>query len=239
MQECGLPDMETTMSTSDPRDGGTGHATGPRPEALAPARNARDWRPSLRVLLSVVAAFAIGALLFMALWWRDRGNDFYRAQGIPPAAESQQFEPLPAPAPGGRPDGIPSDTGETPIATDMPPPRAIQPRPAPTPRPAPPLPPERALSTRESTPPAPIQSPAPTYPPAALRNRESGTVLLRVHVDTSGNPYAVDLLKSSRSRSLDRAAAEAVKRWRFRPAMQGGSPVPGEVQVPITFNAER
>ena len=74
---------------------------------------------------------------------------------------------------------------------------------------------------------------------AALRNRESGTVLLRVHVDTSGNPYAVDLLKSSRSRSLDRAAAEAVKRWRFRPAMQGGRPVPGEVQVPITFNAER
>jgi protein TonB len=92
---------------------------------------------------------------------------------------------------------------------------------------------------RESTPPAPIQSPAPSYPPAALRNRESGTVLLRVHVDTGGNPYAVDLLRSSRSRSLDRAATEAVKRWRFRPAMQDGQPVPGVVQVPITFTAER
>ena len=39
--------------------------------------------------------------------------------------------------------------------------------------------------------------------------------------------------------TLDRAATEAVKRWRFRPAMQGGQPVSGEVQVPITFNAER
>lgn len=227
------------MSTPDPRTGGTGHARNPRPEALPTARNARDWRPSLRVLLSVVAAFAIGVLLFMALWWRDRGSDFRRVEGIPPAAERQRFEPLPAPVPAGRPDSRSTGAGDVPIATDMPAPRAVQPRPAPVPRPAPLPPAAHAPSALESIPPTPIVSPAPTYPPRALRNHESGTVLLRVRVDARGHPYAVDLLKSSRSRLLDRAAAQAVERWRFRPAMRGGQPVPGEVQVPIAFNAER
>ncbi len=227
------------MSTSDPRHGGIGHAPDAPPEALATARNTRDWRPSLRVLVFVAAAFAIGALLFLALWWRDRGNDFYRAEGAPQTAEGQQFEPLPAPAPAASPDSNASGMGETPMATDMPSPRAVQTRPLPAPRPTPPSPAERASSTTESAPPLPVESPAPSYPPAALRNHESGTVLLRVHVDANGNPYAVDLMQSSRSRSLDRAATQAVKRWRFRPALRDGQPVPGEVQVPISFNAER
>jgi protein TonB len=89
------------------------------------------------------------------------------------------------------------------------------------------------------TAPQPIEMPAPSYPPRALRNGESGTVLLRVHVGADGIPYDVDLVQSSRSRLLDRAASDAVRRWRFRPAMRGGQPVAGEVQVPIAFNATR
>ena len=89
------------------------------------------------------------------------------------------------------------------------------------------------------TAPQPIQSPAPSYPAQALRNGESGTVLLRVHVGADGIPYDVDLVQSSRSRALDRAASDAVRGWRFRPATRGGQPVPGEVQVPISFNADR
>lgn len=81
--------------------------------------------------------------------------------------------------------------------------------------------------------------PAPSYPPEAFRNGESGTVLLRVHVGPDGTPYAVDLVQGSHSRLLDRAAADAVRRWHFRPAMRGGQPIAGEVQVPITFNADR
>lgn len=224
------------MSTSDPRNDGTGRPSGQGPEAHAVVRNARDWRPSPRVLLSVAVAFVLGALLFTALWWRDRGNDFYRAEGIPQTTEGQRFEPLPAPAPADRPDGNASGMGEAPIATDMPSPRAVQTRPPPAPPPPPPV--ERASSGPDIAP-VPITTPAPNYPPDALRNHESGMVMLRVHVDASGNPYAVDLLQSSRSRSLDRAATQAVKRWHFRPALRGGQPVPGEVRVPISFNAER
>ena len=67
----------------------------------------------------------------------------------------------------------------------------------------------------------------------------SGTVLLRVHVSAEGLPVAIDLVRSSRSRSLDRAATEAVKRWRFRPAQRNGEPVSGVVQVPISFAVDR
>jgi protein TonB len=87
--------------------------------------------------------------------------------------------------------------------------------------------------------PVPIDSPAPRYPPAALRRGESGTVVLRVHVGADGVPHAVDVVDSSRSRLLDRAAAEAVKRWRFRPAQRDGQAVSGQVQVPIAFDAKR
>lgn len=61
-------------------------------------------------------------------------------------------------------------------------------------------------------------------------------MLLRVHVGADGVPYAVDLVSGSGSRHLDRAATDAVRKWRFRPAMRDGRPVSGAVQVPISFN---
>jgi protein TonB len=85
----------------------------------------------------------------------------------------------------------------------------------------------------------PISSPAPDYPREALRNGESGTVLLRVRVGADGVPAQVDVVQSSRSRVLDRAASETVARWRFRPAQRDGRAVAGDVQVPIAFNPAR
>ena len=185
----------------------------------------------------VALAFAIGLVLFLALWWRDRGNDFYRAQALPQAEEGQQFEPLPAPLPAGEATGAASGMEEP---TDEAPTAA--PKPHIVPAPAAPVAPASAGPTAAAaayTAPVPVRAPAPDYPPAAYRNGDSGTVLLRVHVDPQGVPYAIDLVQSSRSRALDRAASEAVKRWRFQPAQRGGQPVAGEVQVPISFNAGR
>jgi protein TonB len=81
-----------------------------------------------------------------------------------------------------------------------------------------------------------LSSPAPRYPRDAQRRGETGTVLLRVHVGPDGRPYSVDLVQGSGSRVLDRAASDAVRRWRFRPAVRGGQAVAGEVQVPVTFD---
>ncbi|MFL6593362.1 MAG: energy transducer TonB [Luteimonas sp.] len=198
------------------------------------------WRPSTRAMRLSLAAFAIGLLLFLALWWRDRGNDFYRADSTPAAVEGQQFEPLPAPLPAGESPGTASGMEEPTHTAQQPAPHIVQPPPtaAPAPAPRPPPAPVGDVATGGSAP-QPIESPAPSYPREALRNGDSGAVLLRVHVGPDGIPYAVDLVRSSRSRSLDRAAADAVRRWRFRPAQRDGQPVPGEVLVPIAFNADR
>jgi len=48
-------------------------------------------------------------------------------------------------------------------------------------------------------------------------------------------PINVTVAASSQSRDLDRAALDAVRRWRFRPAQRDGQPVAGTVVVPIEF----
>ncbi|MEZ0469973.1 energy transducer TonB [Luteimonas salinilitoris] len=84
----------------------------------------------------------------------------------------------------------------------------------------------------------PIERVEPTYPPTALRAQEEGTVLLRVQVDAQGNPTEVDVARSSRSRELDRAARDAVRKWKFSPAMENGQAVASTVEVPIDFRMD-
>ncbi|WP_196479574.1 energy transducer TonB, partial [Xanthomonas translucens] len=84
--------------------------------------------------------------------------------------------------------------------------------------------------------PVPLEGqPPPRYPPAALRRGDSGTVVVRVEVDASGTPGGVALVRRSGSRELDRAAMEAVRRWRFRPAQQKGQAVAGSLEIPFDF----
>lgn len=78
-------------------------------------------------------------------------------------------------------------------------------------------------------------NPAPRYPYAARRRGQEGRVLLRVEVLPSGEAGQVEVMASSGVVSLDRAAADAVRRWRFRPAQRGGVPVRATVQVPVRF----
>jgi protein TonB len=61
-------------------------------------------------------------------------------------------------------------------------------------------------------------------------------VYLRVAVDERGRVSAVSVIRSSGHGSLDRQAAETVRRrWRFRPARAGGAAVASEVVIPIQF----
>jgi protein TonB len=188
-----------------------------------------SWRgPAL-----VAGAIALGLLLFALLWWHDRSTGFYQPPVAPEAPAGQAYEALPAPLPADEAANA-SGMGRADTTT------ASSPNP-PTPRPA--------LPSRETAPaapptqvamapgvdPVPLSTPAPRYPPEALRNQESGTVLLHVDVGADGVPTQVQVAKSSRSRSLDRAASEAVRQWRFKPAQRNGQPVPASVQVPVAF----
>jgi periplasmic protein TonB len=91
---------------------------------------------------------------------------------------------------------------------------------------------KREASNREV---AAVSRVQPDYPPAAFRNGEEGTVIVRVDVDASGTPTNVDVAKRSGSRELDRAALEAVRKWRFNPAMKDGKPVASAAEVPVEF----
>ncbi|UDF05104.1 energy transducer TonB [Asticcacaulis sp. AND118] len=82
-------------------------------------------------------------------------------------------------------------------------------------------------------------NPPPPYPPQAKARHEEGTVQLRLQVRADGSVGEVQVQSSSGSMRLDRAAIDAVKRWKFRAATKGGQPVDSWAVVPITFGFKR
>lgn len=77
------------------------------------------------------------------------------------------------------------------------------------------------------------------YPPASVRQREQGTVLLRVLVDADGAVQRIEIERSSGHAQLDTAARETVQRAHFRPVLRDGQAVPGWGLVPIEFRLDR
>ena len=193
------------------------------------------WRPSRTTWLIVGGAFALGLLLFLALWMDQRSNqDFYRAP-VAPTSDAPEFDPLPTPLPAGE-----QPTGAS--GLEEPDEEALAERPQlieQAPPPSPPAPAPAVPQPVASAQPVPVSSPPPRYPQEASRRRESGKVLVRIEVGPDGVPTSTSIEESSRSRSLDKAAQDAVKRWRFRPAIVDGRPAAGSVVVPIEFNLDR
>ena len=75
----------------------------------------------------------------------------------------------------------------------------------------------------------------PSYPSQARRRNQQGVVLVEVRLDERGRQRSVNVLRSSGVDSLDRAALEAVAKWRFQAETAGGRAVPSRVQIPIQF----
>jgi protein TonB len=80
-----------------------------------------------------------------------------------------------------------------------------------------------------------LSNPRPDYPAQSRAQGEQGVVFLAVGVSAEGATRSVALHKSCGHERLDQAAMNAVRRWRFVPARQGGQPVAGAVIVPIRF----
>uniref|UniRef100_UPI001E2FA5EB energy transducer TonB n=1 Tax=Roseomonas rosulenta TaxID=2748667 RepID=UPI001E2FA5EB len=75
----------------------------------------------------------------------------------------------------------------------------------------------------------------PDYPPESRRRGEEGVVRLALRVGSDGSVEAAEVAVSSGHPRLDQAAVEAARRWRFRPAMQGGLPVAGTLSTAVQF----
>lgn len=194
-------------------------------------------------LRNAAIAFGIGLLLFVIVWWASRDDGFYKPEPAA-AGKALPIEALPEPLSTG--DGA-SGMDEPPArrADDQPKLVEEKPMPAPVPevRTAPvaptaadaPLPAGVGLAPTEVPVPLPGQTPAPEYPPAAIREGAEGTVMVRVEVGTDGVPLSVDVQQRSGSRDLDRAAVDAVRRWRFSPGQRDGQAIVGSVTVPVDF----
>lgn len=75
----------------------------------------------------------------------------------------------------------------------------------------------------------------PAYPRDAQIRGETGTVEVLIHVTDTGVTGGVDLIVSSGSASLDRAAVDAVWKWHFRPALKEGRSVAFDLPFRFEF----
>jgi protein TonB len=78
----------------------------------------------------------------------------------------------------------------------------------------------------------------PVYPQEAAQNGEHGTVVVLIHISPAGSAAGVDLLRSSGYVLLDRAARDAVLRWRFLPAVKDGQSVASDLTMGFEFDNE-
>lgn len=80
-----------------------------------------------------------------------------------------------------------------------------------------------------------LNNPSLEYPPLSRSLEEEGIVTLKVLVSSDGNAKSVLLQSSSGYRRLDNAAIESVKKWKFAPAIIGGSKAESWIAVPVKF----
>jgi len=89
-----------------------------------------------------------------------------------------------------------------------------------------------------SQPPQAISQPQPVYPEIARAARVSGRVIARIVVGADGSVQNVTILrgiKGNFATFFNSEAIEALKRWRYQPAIHNGRPVPVRIIVTLIF----
>ncbi len=95
---------------------------------------------------------------------------------------------------------------------------------------------EIVTSGPDVTPPALARRVPPIYPPVARRMHFSGEVRLRVLVGIDGSVEQVEVLRVDHTGvGFEKAAEEAVRQWRYRPATKLGVRVRMWVPIRIPF----
>jgi periplasmic protein TonB len=77
---------------------------------------------------------------------------------------------------------------------------------------------------------------APVYPAFAQQARKEGVVILETVIDAHGGVESVRVQRSVAL--LDQAAVDAVRQWRFTPALLNGQAVPVVMTVTVNFTLQ-
>lgn len=86
----------------------------------------------------------------------------------------------------------------------------------------------------EMKPPVAISRPAPVYPELARRVRKEGTVIVEAIIDRQGNVADARVLRDA-GMGLGEAALQAVRAWRYEPALLDGRPMTVYLTVTVRF----
>jgi periplasmic protein TonB len=82
--------------------------------------------------------------------------------------------------------------------------------------------------------PVPIFTPDPDFSDEARRAKYQGICVISVIVDAHGNTQDPKVVRTL-GMGLDEKALDAVRKWRFKPAMKGNMPVPVRINVEVNF----
>jgi TonB family protein len=82
--------------------------------------------------------------------------------------------------------------------------------------------------------PQPVSTPDPEYTEQARVAKTQGTCILWLIVDDQGRPRDIRVVRGL-GMGLDAKAIEAVKQWKFQPAMKDGRPVNVQISVEVGF----
>jgi TonB family protein len=85
------------------------------------------------------------------------------------------------------------------------------------------------------SPPRQIYAPEPEFSEEARKAKYQGVCTLGLIVGTDGRPSNIRVLNSL-GMGLDEKAMEAVRNWKFEPAMKDGHPVRVEIAVEVDFH---
>jgi protein TonB len=83
-------------------------------------------------------------------------------------------------------------------------------------------------------PPVAIFTPEPEFSEEARKAKFSGNVQVYLWVDEQGNPSHVKVVRGV-GMGLDEKALEAVRQYKFRPALQNGKPVKVDLYIDVNF----
>lgn len=199
----------------------------------------------------LASALAVGAL-FSAMVWMNVAPHAKREHHV---VTMDLTAPPPPSTPESKPVAKTVDMPQLPQAVAQPqpdaptPPLAVGQEAAAQP-PAPPAPPAPApVAAAPKAPAGPaevgdlgariLSFTPPSYPLESRRNMEEGTVTLGLLVGTDGRVAEITVANSSGFPRLDKAALEAVRKWRWTPMMRGGEAVMLRGFLKIPFNLKK
>jgi protein TonB len=193
---------------------------------------------TLAIIIVAVLQFALGYAIVTGLAYNvikqaaDNLKTFdVEEQPPPPQKQPETPPPVVAPPPIVRTAPIEAPVIQT--VREAPPP-VITPQAPPAPPPPPPAKITKAQSARGS-----LQSliSADDYPDSALRNEETGTVVVRLHIGTNGRVSGCDVVQSSGHTALDNATCRLLSsRARYTPAkLSDGQPTTDTDTARITW----